>query len=64
MTFFDNSDFAPLVSRGDEGKIVEIEDVERGEDFVQAGVGGLSLKNQFFIELLPAKLSACACPCT
>jgi len=27
----------------DEQKIVEIEDVERGEDFIQAGVGWISL---------------------
>lgn len=39
LTFNDNSDFAPLVSPRDEAKIVEIEDVERGEDFIQAGVG-------------------------
>lgn len=42
MTFNDNSDFAPLVSMRDEQKIVEIEDVERGEDFVQAGVSCVS----------------------
>ena len=40
MTFNDNSDFAPLVSSGQEAKITEIEDVERGEDFIQAGVSG------------------------
>lgn len=41
MTFNDNSDFAPLVSARDQAKIVEIEDVERGEDFIQAGVSHL-----------------------
>ena len=39
MTFNDNSDFAPMVSYRESPKIVEIEDVERGEDFIQAGVG-------------------------
>ena len=48
MTFNDNSDFAPLVSSGQEAKITEIEDVERGEDFIQAGVS--------------ATASAAACP--
>jgi len=43
MTFNDNSDFAPLVSARDVQKIVEIEDVERGEDFVQAGVSLLGV---------------------
>lgn len=43
MTFNDNSDFAPLVSARDVQKIVEIEDVERGEDFVQAGVSSLDV---------------------
>ena len=38
MTFNDNSDFASLVKPADQAKIVEIEDVERGEDFIQAGV--------------------------
>ena len=38
MTFHDNSDFAPLVKYSESPKIVEIEDVARGEDFVQAGV--------------------------
>lgn len=42
MTFNDNSDFAPLVSARDQAKIVEIEDVERGEEFIQAGVSAVT----------------------
>jgi hypothetical protein len=38
MTFNDNSDFASIVSAKEQAKITEIEDVERGEEFIQAGV--------------------------
>lgn len=38
MTFHDNSDFAPMLRMGDTGKEVEMEEVSRGEEFVQAGV--------------------------
>jgi hypothetical protein len=41
MTFHDNSDFAPM-AKG-EGS-VEVEDVGRGEEFIQAGVSGSGLK--------------------
>lgn len=37
MTFCDNSDFAPLVPLRDGNKVTEMEEVARGEDFVQAG---------------------------
>ncbi|ORX39074.1 hypothetical protein BD324DRAFT_649166 [Kockovaella imperatae] len=37
MIFADNSDFAPPVRFSESPKIVEIEDVARGEDFIQAG---------------------------
>lgn len=38
MTFCDNSDFAPLVPLRDGDKVTEMEEIARGEDFVQAGV--------------------------
>ena len=38
MTFHDNSDFAPMVRVGETGKEVEMEEVSRGEEFIQAGV--------------------------
>ncbi|KAK4687984.1 hypothetical protein P7C73_g2127, partial [Tremellales sp. Uapishka_1] len=37
MTFHDNSDFAPMVSFSSGSQAAEVEDVSRGEDFVQAG---------------------------
>jgi len=41
MTFHDNSDFAPMVRMAEgKGKDVEMEEVSRGEEFVQAGVRG------------------------
>ena len=41
MTFCDNSDFAPLVPLrdGKGAQMTEMEEVARGEDFLQAGVG-------------------------
>ena len=42
MVFADNSDFAPMVKYSESAKIVEIEDVARGEDFIQAGVSARS----------------------
>lgn len=41
MTFCDNSDFAPLVPlrEGKGSQMTEMEEVARGEDFLQAGVG-------------------------
>jgi len=40
MTFHDDSDFAPMVRIGESGKEVEMEEVSRGEEFIQAGVSG------------------------
>lgn len=37
LTFHDNSDFAPLVPIREGARITELEEVARGEDFVQAG---------------------------
>ncbi|EIW67020.1 hypothetical protein TREMEDRAFT_69944 [Tremella mesenterica DSM 1558] len=36
-TFHDNSDFAPLVPYREGARITELEEVSRGEDFIQAG---------------------------
>ena len=41
LTFHDNSDFAPLVPIREGARITELEEVARGEDFVQAGVSPL-----------------------
>jgi hypothetical protein len=39
MTFCDNSDFAPLISIREGNQIAEMEEIARGEEFLQAGVG-------------------------
>ena len=38
MTFFDDSDFAPLVPMRDGNHVTEMEEIARGEEFIQAGV--------------------------
>jgi hypothetical protein len=38
MTFCDNSDFAPIIPMSQGNQVVEMEEIARGEDFLQAGV--------------------------
>jgi len=38
MTFCDDSDFAPLVPMRDGNHVTEMEEIARGEEFIQAGV--------------------------
>lgn len=46
MTFNDNSDFATIGK--DKGQEVEMEEVARGEDFVQAGEMEIGMENVVF----------------
>jgi hypothetical protein len=43
MTFCDDSDFAPLVPMRDGNHVTEMEEIARGEEFIQAGVCPVSL---------------------
>lgn len=38
MTFFDDSDFAPIIPMRDGSQVTEMEEIARGEEFIQAGV--------------------------
>jgi hypothetical protein len=38
MTFFDDSDFAPIIPMRDGSQVTEMEEISRGEEFIQAGV--------------------------
>jgi hypothetical protein len=50
MTFCDNSDFAPLVPLRDGDKFTEMEEIARGEDFIQAGVRPVFLLNGITVD--------------
>jgi hypothetical protein len=45
MIYADNSDFAPLVTVKN-GGAVEMEEVARGEEFVEAGVSGSCISDR------------------
>jgi hypothetical protein len=46
MTFCDDSDFAPLVPMRDGNHVTEMEEIARGEEFIQAGVCSFSCSTE------------------
>jgi hypothetical protein len=45
MTFFDDSDFAPIIPMRDGSQVTEMEEISRGEEFIQAGVRFTAVNN-------------------
>lgn len=55
MTFFDDSDFAPIIPMRDGSQVTEMEEIARGEEFIQAGV--CPLRPSLFLHLVLSWLS-------